>query len=115
MNEVNFFRIVDRESTNPIMSNNGGDYDFGRTVAVRDGVPVAVRYWTSADFDYCPHSGTFNRCEERNGCGEPAPMHPSDVEGWQSGELLAGEDAERAQWRFEQGSRFFRHFSPAYV
>lgn len=108
---MQFIRIVDRESTNPAMSNNGGDYDFGRVVAVRDGKPVAVRYWTSAEFPYCPHSGNFNECEERQGCGDVAPMDARDVEGWQDGELMTGEDAERAAWRYEQGGRFFQHFS----
>ena len=107
-----FYRIIDRESTNPAMSSNGGDYDFGRTVAVQDGQPVAVRYWTSADFPYCPHSGRFDECEERYGCGDAAPMDARDVEGWQQGELLEGEDAARAMRRYEQGSRFFLHFQP---
>ena len=108
---VQFYTIADRESTNPAMNSNGGDYDFGRTVAVVDGQPVAVRYWTSADFPYCPHSGRFNECEERF-CEGPEPFDPSYVEGWQSGELLTGEDHERQAWRFEQGDRFFLHFQP---
>ena len=112
MSNVQFYCVVDRESTNPQMSNNGGDYDFGRTIAVRDGVPVAVRYWTSADFEYCPHSGVFNRCEERNGCGDPAPMQPADIEGWEAGELLAGKDAEIALRRYESGGDCFQHFTP---
>lgn len=57
---IEFYRIVDRKSENSALSNNGGDYDFGRTVAVQDGAPVAVRYWTSADFDYCPICGVFD-------------------------------------------------------
>ena len=108
---VQFFSIVDRESTNPAMSTNGGDYDFGRTVAVVDGQPVAVRFWTSADFPFCPHSGRFDECDERF-CEGPQPFDPSYVEGWQSGELLTGEDHERQAWRFEQGDRFFLHFQP---
>ena len=108
MSNIKFVRIVDRESTNPAMSNNGGDYDFGRTVAIQNGKPVGVRYWTSADFDFCPHSGHFDRCTER--CEEPEPFHPSYVEGWESGEELEGEDAERAAWRFAQGDKFFLHF-----
>lgn len=58
---VKFYRIVDREPEDPRMSNDGGDYRFGRTVAVEDGKPVAIRYWTSADFDYCPLCGRFDR------------------------------------------------------
>ena len=109
---MQFYRIIDRESTNPLMSSNGGDYDFGRTVAVQNGQPVAVRFWTSVDFPYCPHSGHFDECEERRGCDDAAPFEPSYVEGWQQGELLKGDDAARALWRFEQGSRFFLHFQP---
>ena len=98
---IEFRDIIDRESTNPAMSNNGGDYDFGRIVVIEDGKPVAVRYWTSAEFPYCPHCGMFNECEERNGCGDPAPMHPSDIEGWEAAPVLEGEAADRAMWRWE--------------
>ena len=109
---VEFRMIVDRESTNPAMSSNGGDYDFGRTVVAEDGKPVAVRYWTSAEFDYCPHCGVFNRCEERRGCGDPAPMDARDVEGWQDAPALEGEDAERALWRWESDpARFYQVFA----
>lgn len=106
-----FYSITDRKSTNPTMSHDGGDYDFGRTIAVEDGVPVAVRFWTSADaFDFCPHSGSFNRCDER--CEGPEPFDASYVAGWKDGELLTGDDTARAAWRYEQGSRFFLHFEP---
>ena len=98
---IEFRDIVDRESTNPAMSNNGDDYDFGRIVVVKDGVPVAVRYWTSAGFPYCPHCGMFNRCEERNGCGDPAPMQAGDVEGWEDAPILEGNRLETAIWRWE--------------
>lgn len=109
--DVQFYCIIDRKSTNPAMSDNGGDYDFGRTVVVAHGQPVAVCYWTSAEFDYCPHTGRFNRCEERNGCGDPAPMEPRDVEGWQAGRLLEGKDAEFAVWRWENDpTRFYQVF-----
>lgn len=106
---VQFYHVVDRMSSNPAMSANGGDYDFGRTVAVRDGKPVGVRFWTSADFEFCPHSGTFNRCDER--CEGAEPFDARLVEGWENGELLEGEDADRALYRFDQGDRFFLHFS----
>ena len=104
--------IVDRESTNPAMSRNGGDYDFGRTIVVEDGKPVAVRYWTSADFDYCPHRGTFDRCEERF-CETPEPMHPSHIEGWEDAPVLEGDDARRAAWRWETDpTRFYLLLGP---
>lgn len=85
-----FYVIVDRESTNPAMSNDGGDYDFGRTVAVVDGVPVAVREWTSADFDYCPLCGSFDS-HSADECHTGGKAAPSQADGWQDGELLTDE------------------------
>ena len=41
MIEIKFYRVVDRESEDWSKSNNGGDYEEGRTVAVRDGIPFA--------------------------------------------------------------------------
>lgn len=108
---IEFRMILDRASENPAMSNNGGDYDFGRTIVVKDGRPVAVRYWTSADFDYCPHSGSFNRCEERRGCGDAGTPYPADIEGWESAAILDGNDREIASWRWEKDpARFYKVF-----
>ncbi len=77
-----FYRIVDREPEDSRMSNDGGDYRFGRTVAVEDNKLMAIRYFTSADFAYCPLCGNFDRhsYEEcpRLGANE------SEAEGWES-------------------------------
>lgn len=109
---IEFRSIVDRESTNPAMSSDGGDYDFGRTVVVEDGKPVAVRFWTSADFDYCPHGGHFNRCEEHRGCGDPAPLDARAIAGWETAPVLEGRAAEIAAWRWEnRRTEMFQVFS----
>ena len=111
---VKFYGVTDQEPRDPEgrFSTNGGDYWFGRTIAVCDGVPVAVRFWTSAEFAYCPHSGHFGECDEWN-CADAVPFDASYVVGWQDGELLTGERHDRAMWRFERGSEFFLHFKQA--
>jgi len=55
--------VTTRESENPLMSNNGGDYDFGYTLLVETatGKVIGGRHWTSAEFDYCPGCGSFRR------------------------------------------------------
>ena len=108
---IQFYEITDQEPRDPEgrFSSNGGDYWFGRTVAVSDGVPVAVRFWTSAEFPYCPHGGHFGECGES--C-EAAPFDESYVTGWESGELMTGEKAERAARLLMAGNTYFLHFQP---
>jgi hypothetical protein len=112
MSTIKFYEITDAEPRDPEgrFSTNGGDYWFGRTVAVKDGTPVAVRYWTSAEFQYCPHSGGFYECDHDD-CYEPGPMRPEDIAGWEQGELMTGEKAERAMRRYTDGSIYFFHFT----
>lgn len=95
-----FYSIVDRASEHPELNANGGDYDFGRTIAVDDGTPTGVRYWTSADFDFCPHRGTFDRCEEN--C-DYRRASIGEADGWERGTLLVGEDRDSADNRWRQG------------
>ena len=85
---VRFMVVIDRESVDSRMNANGGDYDFGRTVAIQDGQPVAVRFWASSDFQYCPHEGRFGECEP--GCISTT-LPASAAEGWETGQPLATE------------------------
>jgi len=82
---IEFFVIIDRESENPERSSNGGDYTEGRTVAVEtsERTPFAVRYWSSADFDYCPQCGRYGTCDHED-------LSPTDYEfaGWETGEKI---------------------------
>ena len=96
-----FYRIIDRKSENSAMSNDGGDYDFGRIVAVQDGNPVAVRFWTSADFDYCPLCGNFDRHSVEDCPAFGAEMREAD--GWQNGELLTGATHDNSMHRLNNG------------
>ena len=93
-----FIEVVDRESTNTAMSNNGGDYSFSRIIAVRNGEPVAVYHWTSSDLDYCGRCGTFERSAH-----EHYDARESDCRGWQTGIVLHGERHERWLGRYVNG------------
>jgi len=58
-----YFRLVTRDTTNPAMSHDGGDYSFGVTVVVLGSHQIAGRHWTSCDaFEYCRSCGTFGSC-----------------------------------------------------
>lgn len=97
---IRYFNVTDIESTNPAQSNNGGDYYFGRTIAVNvdTGTPLAVSYWTSADFDYCPVCGTFTRVDEEH-CGRWHSPYDrasqSAGNGWENGR----KSSARHNWR----------------
>lgn len=54
-----YWGISDRESTNPSLSSNGGDYSFWRNFHPLPGGGYEVHYCTSADFKYCPKCGRF--------------------------------------------------------
>jgi hypothetical protein len=101
---LKFYEIVDRESVNPSLSRNGGDYDFWRVVAVQDGAPIAVSYRTGADVDYyCAYCGDFGHMESE--CWRFG-ADLAEVAGWENGRLLTGEEAER-ELRFLFGSGWF--------
>lgn len=95
---IEFYVVTDRESENTAMSNNGGDYYFGRTIAVEDGTPVAVRYWTSADFDFCPICGSFDS-HDADDC-PCLGAEAREADGWEKGEKLAGDKRDVAAARF---------------
>lgn len=80
---VEFFVIIDRESENAERCFNGGDYTEGRTVAVENNAPFAVRYWSSADFDYCAQCGSYGTCDHDD-------LSPTDYDlaGWENGEKI---------------------------
>ena len=92
---IKFFRIVDVESTNPAMSHDGGDYYFGRTVAVNQNMVVGLRYWTSAEFSFCPKCGRFERNmeeHEENFHGGKFDFVPvAQADGWQNGEEVTSQ------------------------
>lgn len=82
MPAVKFYRIVDREPEDPRMSNDGGDYRFGRIVAVEGSRLMAIRHFTSADFQFCHLCGNFDRHSY-----EECPClgaEESEAEGWQT-------------------------------
>lgn len=89
MDEITFFVVVDRESENTNLSSNGGDYTEGRTIAVKNGKPFAVRHWSSADFECCPHCGQYSDHDL------PCQRSVMDLSGWESGERVDAMDAER--------------------
>lgn len=101
MSNILFVRIVDRESQSTTR-NNGGDYDFGRTVAVRGREAVGVRYWTSADFAYCPNCGCF---DTHSAC--PCPFtfaDHADVKGWGEGRVITDpQTLKNLEWWWEHG------------
>lgn len=102
MSIITFVRIVDRESTNRAMSNNGGDYDFGRTIAVQYDRPIGVRYWTSADFPYCPKCGQFDSHTSKDCPVSEASM--ADAKGWESGAPITDQRAiENNRFWLENG------------
>lgn len=82
---LEFYVITDIIPDRPELSSNGGDYYFGRTVAVKNGLPVAVRFWTSAEFDYCTHSGHFGDCDR---CGDDERASEKDFDGWLGGDRI---------------------------
>lgn len=87
--KITFIRIVDREPENTAHCFNGGDYRMGRIVAISGQKnPVAMYYWTSADFDYCNRCDSFGHsdCDRRI-------AEPSEVAGWEDGEQI--DDPER--------------------
>ena len=96
---MKFYAVYDRFPEDPERSSNGGDYAYGRTIAVNEsGVPCGVRFWTSADFDYCPLCGRFEV-----GCDCESEFSLTDAAGWEVSELLVGEDANLAAHRYETG------------
>lgn len=89
---IKYYTVTDIESTNPAMSNNGGDYYFGRTIAVNVSanppVPLAVTHWTSAEFEYCPLCGKFETNMDEHierWHSDKDRAAASDGEGWDRG------------------------------
>lgn len=97
--EVVFFAVTDREPVDWSQSNNGGDYHEGRTIAVREGAPFAVRYWSSYDDGCCPRCGRYDPFE-RDCATAPSER---DFSGWASGEMLTGEAHELNLRRLQRG------------
>jgi hypothetical protein len=53
--------ISDHSNYDPDRCNNGGAYSF-HVHFVKEGGSWKVRYSTSADFEYCDITGSFNKC-----------------------------------------------------
>lgn len=95
---LEFFAVTTRDSEDRNKSSNGGDYDFGYTVAVYNGTPFAAYFWTSADFDYCGRCGSFDReiCEfDRTIRAQDVPLlnvgaRPSRQQDYKFARLAAG-------------------------
>ena len=94
-----FYVVIDKLSTNPELSSNGGDYTEGRTVAVRNGWPLGVRYWTSWDGGFCNLCGRYEPFD----CNCSNVPDDRDWHGWEAGELLTGRDHEIALARLANG------------
>src|SRR5574343_1468419 len=58
--------ICTRESENPSLRNNGGDYDFYETYKRVSENEFEVSYSTSSDFEYCDKEGSFQSCKYCN-------------------------------------------------
>jgi hypothetical protein len=86
---IRFYEVIDRESTNPSLSYDGGDYSFWRVIAVAWNTPIAVSYRTSASFDYCALCGNFGHPESR--CWHFGANF-IETKGWKKGRLLKGEE-----------------------
>ena len=56
---MRFFKVVDAVSKDESRDYDGGEYTFGRVVAVEGLTPVGIRYWTSAGFPFCALCGRF--------------------------------------------------------
>ncbi len=69
MTELKRTKIIRRNSTNPSMNQNGGDYDFWDIIRIFHDEEVKEFYFlethhTSAEFEYCRICGSFtNNCE----------------------------------------------------
>jgi len=96
---MEFYRIFDRESSDPTAIYTGGNYHEGRTIAVQDGQPIAVRFWTSWEWGCCPLCGSYQFSNHR--CR--GTVMPRDYQDWQKGELLKGRAVTMAQLRLTDG------------
>jgi len=99
--EISITDIVPRD---PSRSSNGGDYYYGHTYySLRD--KPKIRFWTSAEFPYCPVFGAFRNCtpsqcpyaDEFSNC-----LHPSLTVKWGSiyRDLKAG--LKTGSWWFDR-------------
>ena len=96
---IKFYRVIDRKPEHPELSNNGGDYQEGRTVAVEDGKILGVRFWSSWDGGFCHLCGKYEPFE----CNCETVPDERDWEGWETGEVLSGWDEELALSRLRNG------------
>ena len=91
--------ITDRYSEKPELSSNGRDYTDGRTIAVRNGKPMGIRYWTSSEMGHCNLCGRYEPLE----CNNDHTPFPRDLADWRNGERLEGEHYDIALNRLYNG------------
>ena len=96
---IEFYVITDRYSERPELSSNGGGYTEGRTIAVRNGKPIGIRYWTSSELGYCNLCGSYGPFE----CNNDHTPFPRDLIDWKKGKCLEGEHYEIAFNRLYNG------------
>ena len=97
--------ITTRETTNVMLSHNGGDYVEGITVILDlYGRPIGMRHWTSAEFDFCPFCGMYARCGANH---EKDLMGLYDVENLKDAPHYEWCDyqPDRPWWRFDEDSK----------
>lgn len=100
--KVDFYIITDHEDDRA---------SYGRTVAVAAGEPIAYRYWSTSSFYHCPRCGRWvadgaSAYEAHEAyCSNRSP-HPSDVEGWEKGELVEGKLSLELLRQLEEGKFF---------
>lgn len=61
MNENSKFKILDYTHYDPAKCRNGGAYGYEEIFEVKAGEAVNGYHWTTADFEYCPLCGRFER------------------------------------------------------
>ena len=52
--------VCTRESTNPLMSSDGGDYNYYETPILMNGEKVGVLHSSSSEFSMCQLTGRFD-------------------------------------------------------
>jgi len=87
--EIRFYEVIDRKSTNPSLSHDGGDYTFWRIIAVVGNTPIAVSYRTSSYFPYCSYCGDFSHTE--SGCWRFG-ANSAETRDWEKGRRLEGKE-----------------------
>jgi hypothetical protein len=60
--KIEIKREYTERANNPLLRNNGGDYDFYEETLFINNEKIGVLFGTSAQFDYCEVTGNFTDC-----------------------------------------------------